>query len=83
MKSLLVLPAVLRTFVDSNNSFVPHSFKIRNKILSCNSYTNTRVIWGVLLQRCCYQQSQVKFQWGLGFRIMFSLPDVIIYKLRK
>ncbi|XP_021915784.1 prolyl endopeptidase isoform X1 [Zootermopsis nevadensis] len=56
MKSFSALPGIVRKFVGFNNLFVSHCFKICR--ISRKPCSNTRVIWGVIQQRYCYQQSQ-------------------------
>jgi len=70
MKSLSVVPAALRKFLNSNSSPIPHYCKIYSRILSCSRYTNRREIWREMMQSYCYRQAQVKVQDDL---VMFTV----------
>jgi hypothetical protein len=70
MKSLMVVPAAMRKFLNSNSSFIPHCFKIYNRVISCSRYTNRLEIWREMMQSYCYRQSQVKLKDGL---VMFTV----------
>jgi hypothetical protein len=61
MKSFSGLPGITRRFVDCYNLLIPHCFKICGRILSHNPRANRRVVWGVIQQSYCRQQSQVMF----------------------
>lgn len=76
MKSFSALPGIVRKFVGFNNLFVSHCFKICR--ISRKPCSNTRVIWGVIQQRYCYQQSQVMLKLGIVCYTLLSWVRLLV-----